>query len=178
MNTPREPITPATPTATSALTRRAIVTVGGVTVMGAGALVLAACSSPGSGGSAGGSGGSAGGSGGKSVSGTISIPAGTEVVKLADIPVGGTAAATVDGNAVLLAQPTAGSIVCFSAVCTHAGCTVGYQGGQLVCPCHGGVFDAHTGQVIIVGSAAEPVQGSPQPVHVWTLTSATWRQLG
>ena len=40
------------------------------------------------------------------------------------------------------------------------------------------VTDTHTGQVVIVGSAVEPVQGSPQPVHVWTLTSATWRQLG
>jgi thiosulfate dehydrogenase [quinone] large subunit len=41
-----------------------------------------------------------------------------------------------------------GSLSAFSAVCTHAGCSVGYQGGQIVCPCHGGVFDAQTGQVV------------------------------
>jgi thiosulfate dehydrogenase [quinone] large subunit len=40
-----------------------------------------------------------------------------------------------------------GSLVAFSAVCTHAGCTVGYEGGQLVCPCHGGTYSASTGQV-------------------------------
>ena len=41
-----------------------------------------------------------------------------------------------------------GSLKAFSAVCTHAGCTVGYQGGVIVCPCHGGEYSAQTGEVI------------------------------
>ena len=40
-----------------------------------------------------------------------------------------------------------GTLTAFSAVCTHAGCTVGYEGGQIVCPCHGGVYNARTGAV-------------------------------
>ncbi len=41
-----------------------------------------------------------------------------------------------------------GSLTAFSAICTHQGCTVGYQGGsQIVCPCHGGLFNTRTGAV-------------------------------
>jgi len=40
-----------------------------------------------------------------------------------------------------------GRLRAFSAVCTHAGCTVGYDGTQIVCPCHGGAFNAMTGAV-------------------------------
>src|SRR4051794_13598882 len=40
-----------------------------------------------------------------------------------------------------------GTLTAFSAVCTHAGCTVGYEGGQLVCPCHGGTYSPTTGEV-------------------------------
>jgi thiosulfate dehydrogenase [quinone] large subunit len=40
-----------------------------------------------------------------------------------------------------------GSLAAFSAICTHAGCTVAYEGGQIVCPCHGGVYNARTGAV-------------------------------
>jgi thiosulfate dehydrogenase [quinone] large subunit len=53
-----------------------------------------------------------------------------------------------DGSPDIVVRDTSGKLKAFSAVCTHAGCTVGYQGGQLVCPCHGGTFDARTGQVI------------------------------
>jgi Rieske Fe-S protein len=73
---------------------------------------------------------------------------GTTVVALADVPVGGSVAAEVDGKPVLLAQPTAGKVVCFSAKCTHRGCTVKPAGAQLKCPCHGSVYTAATGAVV------------------------------
>jgi cytochrome b6-f complex iron-sulfur subunit len=36
------------------------------------------------------------------------------------------------------------------AVCTHLGCTVQYQpeAKKIVCACHGGVYDAHTGDAL------------------------------
>ena len=39
------------------------------------------------------------------------------------------------------------SWVAFDAVCTHLGCTVQYHPEQdkIVCACHGGVYDSHTG---------------------------------
>jgi thiosulfate dehydrogenase (quinone) large subunit len=38
----------------------------------------------------------------------------------------------------------------FSAVCTHAGCTVGYDPSskEFVCPCHGGTYSASDGRVL------------------------------
>jgi thiosulfate dehydrogenase (quinone) large subunit len=47
---------------------------------------------------------------------------------------------------IAIRQPD-GSLTAFSAVCTHAGCTVGYQSGEIVCPCHGGTYSAATGAV-------------------------------
>ena len=41
-----------------------------------------------------------------------------------------------------------GTLVAYSAVCPHAGCTVEYGGGQIVCPCHGSTFNPQTGAVI------------------------------
>jgi hypothetical protein len=41
------------------------------------------------------------------------------------------------------------------------------------------MIDTDTHRVVIVGSVAEPVQGTPQPVQVWTLDGGTaWRRLG
>jgi thiosulfate dehydrogenase [quinone] large subunit len=53
-----------------------------------------------------------------------------------------------DGSADIVIRESDGSLRAFSAVCTHAGCTVGYQGGVIICPCHGGEYDAQTGEVI------------------------------
>lgn len=40
-------------------------------------------------------------------------------------------------------------LVAYSDVCTHLSCAVLYQGdGKLHCPCHDGLFDAKTGNVI------------------------------
>lgn len=53
-----------------------------------------------------------------------------------------------DGSPDILIRDTEGNLKAFSAVCTHAGCTVGYEGGVIVCPCHGGEYSAETGEVI------------------------------
>lgn len=53
-----------------------------------------------------------------------------------------------DGSPDILIRDSSGNLKAFSAVCTHAGCTVGYEGGIIVCPCHGGEFNAETGEVI------------------------------
>jgi thiosulfate dehydrogenase [quinone] large subunit len=53
-----------------------------------------------------------------------------------------------DGSPDILIRGSDGSLKAFSAVCTHAGCTVGYENGTIVCPCHGGEYNAETGEVI------------------------------
>jgi thiosulfate dehydrogenase (quinone) large subunit len=52
------------------------------------------------------------------------------------------------GSADLLIRESNGDLKAFSAVCTHAGCTVGYEGGTIVCPCHGAQYSAETGEVL------------------------------
>ena len=54
------------------------------------------------------------------------------------------------GNAAYVVQTAAGTYAAFTAICTHAGCTVAYlkKTSQFQCPCHGGLFDAKTGAVL------------------------------
>ncbi len=52
-----------------------------------------------------------------------------------------------DGQADILVRHRSGGLTALSALCTHAGCAVTYQGGALYCPCHGSVFNARTGAV-------------------------------
>lgn len=60
----------------------------------------------------------------------------------------------------IVAQPTDGEAVAFSAVCTHQGCTVAPDGEQLRCPCHGSVFEATTGDNVS-GPAPRPLEDVP-----------------
>ncbi|GAA4384430.1 Rieske (2Fe-2S) protein [Tsukamurella soli] len=120
-------------------------------------VVLAACSSstesssPGSTGtSSGGGTAAAGGASGKHVTvAAASVPTGSAVV-LAD-----------GATPYVVAQPTAGKFVAFSAICTHQGGTVTAGDGlTLVCPLHGSRFDAATGAVER-GPATAPLPAVP-----------------
>jgi thiosulfate dehydrogenase [quinone] large subunit len=105
----------------------------------------------GGGGSAGSGGGSASQAGSASTrSGGGKLPPGA--VKLGPgrrLPSGQAATYTDpgDGSPDILIRDEAGDLKAFSAVCTHAGCTVGYDGSQIYCPCHGGTYSAETGEV-------------------------------
>jgi len=52
-----------------------------------------------------------------------------------------------DGRPDIVIRDGSGQLTAMSAVCTHAGCEVSYQSGELYCPCHGSVFSARTGAV-------------------------------
>lgn len=123
--------------------RRAVIGAGAAGVAGA-ALVLTGCSA------------SSQASGSGSSSSSSSAAAGTKVAALADVPVGKSISTKIAGKSVVLSQPTAGNVVCLSAICTHQGCTVNPSGSKLVCPCHGAEFDATTGAVL-KGPATTPL---------------------
>ncbi len=123
------------------LSRRQILVAAG---LGAGTLTLAACGSSST---------AAAVSPTSSSSAAASPPAaaagGDTLVALAKVPVAGAVAATdANGKPIIVAQPTAGTAVAFSAKCTHMGCTVKVAGAELDCPCHGSKYNALTGAVI------------------------------
>lgn len=95
---------------------------------------------------------------------TAAAPAGTAVVAAASIPVGQGVPFTdpTDGSPGWVVHPATQTFLAFSAVCTHAGCTVEYDPSTVafVCPCHGGVFDARTGQVL-QGPPPSPLPAIP-----------------
>jgi len=132
------------------LTRRTIVSIGGATVVGAGALLLAACTPGGAG------------------ADPVASGSDSEVtVPLSSIPVGGAVSAKMGSAPIVVSQPTEGKVVAFSAVCTHQGCTVAPQGTEFDCPCHGSRFDAATGDVL--GGPAQ----KPLPKLTATLSGTT-----
>ncbi len=122
-------------------TRRGVLSAGAVAALGAG--TLSACSSDEVSTAA----GSAASAAGDAAASAVSSAAAGVAASLTDIPVGGAVVKEVAGQEVVLAQPEAGKVVAFSAVCTHQGCTVAADGAGLVCPCHGSQFDAATGAV-------------------------------
>lgn len=76
-------------------------------------------------------------------------------VPAADVPVGG--GTVVESAKVVVTQPAAGQYKAFTAVCTHAGCTVKtITGNEIHCPCHGSVFSATDGSVLN-GPASAPL---------------------
>jgi Rieske Fe-S protein len=88
-------------------------------------------------------------------------PSGTKVGSAADLHANG----FLDfndpktGDPAVAVELAPGNVVAYDAVCTHAGCTVQYDGGQkvLVCPCHGAVFDPAHGAAVLQGPAPTPL---------------------
>ncbi|MBK1788127.1 Rieske (2Fe-2S) protein [Prauserella cavernicola] len=131
-------------------TRRTVLTTGAAAAgVAVGTVALAAC----------GGGDESNTGNGQPTSGgnTESAPAGERLVALDEVPVGGaTAVTTPDGQDAVVSRKAENDVACYSAICTHQGCKVNPEGAELVCPCHGSVFDAFTGQVKN-GPATEPL---------------------
>jgi thiosulfate dehydrogenase [quinone] large subunit len=56
-----------------------------------------------------------------------------------------------------------GEFVAYSSICTHAGCQVQFDPSSkdLICPCHGAVYDPSNGAQVIAGPAPYPLQKIP-----------------
>lgn len=82
-----------------------------------------------------------------------------QIIKLADFPVGKTHEfAAVDGQPAILFR-TKNGVFAYSEICTHQGCTVSYSASDktLVCPCHGGIYDAFNGAAVLAGPPPSPL---------------------
>jgi thiosulfate dehydrogenase [quinone] large subunit len=92
---------------------------------------------------------------------------GTALAHTRQVPAGSAARFTdpATGRPAWIIHDTSGNFSAFSAVCTHAGCTVNYDSSskEFVCPCHGGSFSATTGKVL-GGPPPSPLRAIP--VHV------------
>jgi cytochrome b6-f complex iron-sulfur subunit len=129
-----------------------------------GAAALAACGGDDSTSTTGAGAPSEGGSEAVATTAGDSAPSATKLVKLADVPVGGSVGLEVAGKPVIVSQPSAGEAVAFSAVCPHQFATVVVKGKELRCPLHASTFDAATGKNLSGPAAGKPLP--PVPVKV------------
>ena len=112
-------------------------------------------------------GGDSGGSGGgsKKSSGGDAGAGGTAIASESEVAPGSAYKFKDSGNPAFLVHLDTGDFVAYSAICTHQGCTVAYQGGQLACPCHGSVFDPARGAKVVAGPAPRPLPEIPVKVE-------------
>ncbi|MET9886554.1 Rieske 2Fe-2S domain-containing protein [Streptomyces sp. NPDC006430] len=80
-----------------------------------------------------------------------------------------------DEDRALAVRLSDGSLVGYSAVCTHLACAVLWREdrgpeGELYCPCHEGVFDARTGEV----TAGPPPRPLPKIFLTEELDGSIW----
>jgi Rieske Fe-S protein len=86
---------------------------------------------------------------------------GEAIARESDVAPGGAVKFKDGGRDAVLVHLDGGEFVAYSAVCTHAGCTVAYKDGQLACPCHGSIFDAANGAEVVSGPAQTPLPEIP-----------------
>ena len=85
---------------------------------------------------------------------------GRAIARVSEVPLGSAIEFRDDysGDRAVLVHLEGGQFVAYSVVCTHQGCVVVYRDGELVCPCHGSVFDPARGGSAVRGPAREPLQ--------------------
>jgi Rieske Fe-S protein len=150
------------------ISRRRFIRLG--TALGVGASVLAACGGgeSGSGESGGGGGGSNKSSGKKTDGGAETkqqASGGQTIAQTSEVAPGSALKFRDSGSPAVLVHLDSGEFVAYSAICTHQGCTVAYNNGQLVCPCHGSVFDPANGAQVVAGPAPRPLPEIPVEVR-------------
>jgi thiosulfate dehydrogenase (quinone) large subunit len=95
------------------------------------------------------------------------VPSGVQIAPAGRLQVGDSIqfADPRTGGPAILVRLSSG-FVAYSAVCTHEGCTVRYSPGQqeLVCPCHGAVFDPKQNGAVVRRPARRPL--APIPIAV------------
>ena len=160
------------------ISRKTFVRLAAALGVGAASASVAACGGSSSGGSSGNSGGNSGGgsngqvknqasSGGNSKDQAKSqAPSGgAAVAKESEVAVGSAVKFKDGGKDAVLVHLEDGDFVAYSAVCTHAGCTVAYKNAQLACPCHGSIFDPANGAEVVSGPAQTPLTEIPVEVR-------------
>ncbi|HEX6878646.1 MAG TPA: Rieske (2Fe-2S) protein [Nocardioidaceae bacterium] len=161
MDRPDAHATKDTDRPTDRISRRNLLLAGTGTVLAAS--TIAACGGDGSSTKPAGSGGASRSSGAGKGGGQGSSD--EALAKVSQVPVGGAVSATSsDGKPVIVAQPRAGKLVAFSAICTHQGCTVAPADKILQCPCHGSTYDLATGKNT-GGPAPSPLAKIPVKVE-------------
>ena len=157
------------------ISREKFIRLGGALGVGAASASVAACGG-GSGGSGGGSGpsnaggdaassGGANSEGGSSGGANASGGGGSAIAQTSEVSPGSALEFEDGGEDAVLVHLDNGDFVAYSAVCTHAGCSVAYRDGELVCPCHGSVFDPANGAEVVTGPAQEPLREIPVSVE-------------
>jgi Rieske Fe-S protein len=152
-STPLPPVTDAR----RPVPRRAVVAGTGAVALGAG-LLAAGCASS----TAPGSTAAAPPTAGAAAAPTAASGSAGGLGSTADIPVGG--GKIFADRKVVVTQPTAGTFVGLSAVCTHKGCVVNkVADGTIDCPCHGSKF--HLDGTVANGPAQAPLPTMPVTVE-------------
>ena len=93
-----------------------------------------------------------------------STPGGNLLANAATLPVG--RSLTLNNPSfgpIVLLHLDNGQFVAYSSICTHAGCQVQFDPSakDLVCPCHGAVYDPYNNAQVLGGAAPYPLQKIP-----------------